>query len=139
MFKKTFDKQTKILFSILISILAVMTIAIILLVMNRTTEQKIFVTFFYADIISNDTSTIVVDGFNDNPEDLRDTYQIHYSDDIKIIDSDGNDIPFTDVKKGGAAEIKFVQYKDIKSNEPLTLVLKIQYFESIDMLYKNRL
>lgn len=134
MFQNLSNKQIKAIFISQLSILVLLICIIVLLVIFRPSKSTIFVTLFNADIISNDGHTILVDGFNSNQEDLRDTYEVVYSDDIKIVDKDGEDIQFSDLKKDGVVVIKFAKYKSLKDGDSLPLVLKIQYFQSRDML-----
>lgn len=134
MFQNLSNKQIKTIFISQLSILVLLICIIVLLVIFRPSKSTIFVTLFNADIISNDGHTILVDGFNSNQEGLRDTYEIVYSDDIKIVDKDGEDIQFSDLKKDGVVVIKFAKYKSLKDGDSLPLVLKIQYFQSREML-----
>lgn len=82
-----------------------------------------------------DSSRIVVKGFEQNAEGLRETYQIFYSNQIKVVDENNQDIAFSDLQSGMYVDIRlWVDKIDFQDMDTLTIVTRIECSETKEEL-----
>lgn len=78
-----------------------------------------------------DAGRIEVKGLARNVEGLQETYQIFYSDQIKIVDENNQDIAFQDLQTGMYVYVRlWVEGIDFQNMDTLTLVTRIECSET---------
>ena len=86
---------------------------------------------FWGQIVECDAGRIEVKGLARNVEGLQETYQIFYSDQIKIVDENNQDIAFQDLQTGMYVYVRlWVEGIDFQNMDTLTFVTRIECSET---------
>lgn len=90
---------------------------------------------FGGRITEADSKEIIVEGFGENIKYFRDSYRIPRSDEMKIVNEEGESISFDDLKPGMFVSVRVVNYEfNFKDMDTVTVVTRIKCSESKEKL-----